>query len=777
MSPRGSSLEHAALLAVVAGLATVARGTDAASTPPNVVLVTIDTLRADHVGAYGGRYKTPTLDAIAAAGVRFERAYTTAPITVVAHSSLMTGLYPFHHGVRANGFYSLPAEQTTLAEVLRRAGYATAAFVSGFPLDARFGLAQGFDTYDDRFTHVDASGSAYDAERPAAETIEKALAFLTKPPPRFFLWVHLYDPHAEYRPPEPYRTRFASSPYDGEIAYADAELGKLWKRLEPDLARTLVVVAGDHGESLGEHGEATHTIFVYDATVRVPLLVAGPGVVPRRVGKTAVSLVDIYGTVVARAHAGDSTSDGRSLEAAFDGSGDDGIPDRVLYFESYAPRLEFGWSQLLGVRRDNLKLVQSPEAQDVELYDTSADPAESRDIAAARPRDRDDLLARLRALQGGDGVGAQSPGAPLDPAAVEKLRSLGYLEGGATLGTLGSHGPLAAPRRMIASQPRIDDALRLMSRGKPKEAAAELAEVMALDPHNPFVAQARAGAQYQQGDSDGALATLRAVAPTAPPLTRSALLASAGDILRRAGRIAESEKELRAALDLDARNVKAMETLALTLLAGGKLEAAESMLGNALRIDPGDARALATRAEVLLAKGRFADARDDFAAAMARDPGLGGMCLFGLARVAIALEDPQAAIVEPLRSMETAVGVDADLLHRAGTLAAEQGALDLAIALLSRAASMAPGTPSLLQDLGVALSRAGRTDEAIAKLSAAKDLAPRDAGIWNALGTAQARAGRFADAVRSFEEALRIDPKSESARQNLEAARAALAQR
>jgi arylsulfatase A-like enzyme len=318
--------------------------------PERVVLISIDTLRADHVGAYGAsRAHTPTLDELAARGVRFEHAFSPAPITLPAHASLLTGLEPPQHGVRGNGAFRLPEEALTLAEALRAAGFATAAFVGAFVLDRQYGLAQGFDAYDDRMTSRRAAGATGFAERRADAVVDAALAWLATAPERFFLFVHLYDPHANYDPPPGFRAAFPRHPYAGEIAFADAQLARLLAGIRerwPD-DRTLVVATSDHGESLGEHGEATHAYTLYDATQRVPLLLAGPGLPRGAVASPVVRLVDVTPTILALAGLdAPPGSPGRDLRGALSGSEHE---PRAAYMETLATQLDFGWSPLRAV--------------------------------------------------------------------------------------------------------------------------------------------------------------------------------------------------------------------------------------------------------------------------------------------------------------------------------------------------------------------------------------------------------------------------------------------
>ncbi|MBX7187396.1 MAG: sulfatase, partial [Vicinamibacteria bacterium] len=307
--------------------------------PLSVLLVTIDTLRADRVGAYGdSKARTPTLDRLARDGVVFERAYTPAPITLPAHVSMMTGLLPPAHGVRGNGAFALGPGSPTLAETLKASGRSTAAFVGGFPLSRRFGLGRGFDVYDDVMTK--ASGVNYDfAERRAPDVVAAALAWLNTTPGPVFLWVHLFDPHAPYEPPPEFRT---DDPYRDEIAATDAALATLIAAWDARPARGMVIATSDHGEAFGEHGEWSHSLFIYDTTLHVPLLVRGPGFDAGKRSRAVVGLTDIAATVTEATAVAGASIPGVSLVKAVA----PGAPDRALYAETLAPRLDFGWSDL-----------------------------------------------------------------------------------------------------------------------------------------------------------------------------------------------------------------------------------------------------------------------------------------------------------------------------------------------------------------------------------------------------------------------------------------------
>ncbi|MDH3685054.1 MAG: sulfatase-like hydrolase/transferase, partial [Myxococcales bacterium] len=388
-----------------------------------IVLVTIDTLRADHVGAYGREPSpTPTLDALAAAGTRFTAAFSPAPLTLPSHATLLTGRDPHEHGARHNGVFPLPNDVPTLTEALQARGFGTAAFVGAYVLDRSFGLARGFDTYDDQMA-APTGGASQIAERRADLVVDEALAWLKEAPDQFFLWVHLYDPHAEYRPPARYRSKF-DTPYDGEIAFADAQIARLRTRVDgrwPD-GKTLWTVTSDHGESLGEHGEATHAYGLYDATQQVPLILAGPGFPAGGVVDSVVGLRDIAPTLGALAGARSLRgASGRSLMPLLAGDASE-EPGAVAYLETVAPQIDWRWSPLLGIRTATHKYIRAPRP---ELYDVRADPGETRDLSGAEP-DRVaelDAILEARVQAGRDAV----PSHALSPEARARLEALGYV--------------------------------------------------------------------------------------------------------------------------------------------------------------------------------------------------------------------------------------------------------------------------------------------------------------------------------------------------------------
>jgi arylsulfatase A-like enzyme/Flp pilus assembly protein TadD len=389
---------------------------------PNILLVTIDTLRADHLGCYGAaRVRTPAADALAGRGALFTRAFAHNPLTLPSHANILLGLTPNAHGVHDNSGFIVREEFETLAEWLKARGYATGAFVGAFPVDSRFGLVQGFDVYDDNYGTQGPTDLAF-VERKAEAVVARAAAWLEGRTGPWFLWLHLFDPHQPYQPPEPFLSQYPDAPYDGEIAYADSALGRLLDSLEEgkEAGRTAVIYTADHGESLGEHGETTHGYFAYNATLRVPLILALPGAKAARI-EANVGHVDIFPTVCdlagGKAPAG---LHGRSLLPLVQGRK---RPDRPIYFEALTAYYNRGWSPLCGYILGRDKFMESPIP---EVYDLEEDPAELENLAAKAD------LARHRKVFA-DLVRAEaSPlseraGQAMDRATGEKLRSLGYL--------------------------------------------------------------------------------------------------------------------------------------------------------------------------------------------------------------------------------------------------------------------------------------------------------------------------------------------------------------
>jgi choline-sulfatase len=406
-------------LALLLPLPLIAATPSARKAKPNVILITIDTVRADHVGCYGATgVRTPTLDGLARDGIVFERAFSQVPLTWPSHAAILTGTYPFQNGVQDFTGQPLDPKFRSVAEAFKRSGYATGAVVSAFVLDRGWGLARGFDFYDDAFSAETFQQKDIGlVDRKAGESVTHALDWLKKTPRKpFFLWLHMYDPHSPYDPPEPYRTQYRSHPYDGEIAYADHELGRLISWLN--------VLLSDHGESLGDHGEKEHGFFVYNATVHVPLIVkppAGSGFQPSRIPRP-VETIDVAPTLLRSAGVKD-VIDKQFQSPGLLASATEN--DQAAYSETFYPFSSFGWSPLHALETSRYHYIDAPIP---ELYDVMADPEEKSNLASQQTAIvavlKDKLQVRLRNNPFKPDVDRTSQ---LSPDAIEKLRALGYV--------------------------------------------------------------------------------------------------------------------------------------------------------------------------------------------------------------------------------------------------------------------------------------------------------------------------------------------------------------
>jgi choline-sulfatase len=484
---------------------------------PNVLLVTLDTTRVDHVGAYGAEPSpTPVFDRTAAEGVRFTHVWTVTPLTTPAHTSLMTGLYPQTHGVRNNGRVRMPAGLATLAEAFASSGYRTGAFVSALPVARAFGFAAGFATFDDDFGD-DPRGEAR-SERTAAEVNARVLPWLgaaAVADEPFFAWLHYYDAHAPYEPPSPFAERFRGRPYDGEIAFADAQLGRVLDTLRHAgvLDRTIVVLTGDHGEGLGDHGEPEHGLLLYEPTLEVPLTIRAPWAIEKgRVRHDLASLVDLAPTVAALAEVPfPKDVDGRDLFALASPvpEGDDALavgPARLVYAETFFAAEEFSWAPIMAVRRGGMKWIAAPRP---ERYDLNADPRESVNLAGRDFGEDATLsagLARIASTRNGASGGASGID---DDDLIDRLQSLGYVGGGGgrAAKTSGAEPPGRDPKDGVTDYNEYRRGTDLIIGGG--DAVALFARLVERDPGNPEF-RLRLGQAYRaRGDLRSAEAAFR----------------------------------------------------------------------------------------------------------------------------------------------------------------------------------------------------------------------------------------------------------------------------
>jgi arylsulfatase A-like enzyme/Tfp pilus assembly protein PilF len=459
----------------------------------NVLLITIDTLRTDRVSYYSSQHiQTPNMDRLAKKGVVFTRAFSHNPTTLPSHTNMLLGLTPLYHGVRENTNFIARAEFLTLAEHLKDIGYSTGAFIGGYPLHSRFGLAQGFDVYDEDYEKVKFMKFSA-GERQAGEVIDKALKWLDHQESKWFCWVHCYDPHDPYEPPEPFKTQFGKSLYDGEVAYVDQELGRLLDDMEKkDLFdNTLIIFTGDHGESLGQHGEMSHGYLANNTTIWVPLILSYPGLKPARV-EEYVSHIDIFPTVcdILRVEKPDVLQ-GISLLPGIEGKK---LPERTIYFESLYPYYSRGWAPMKGFIQDGKKYIQSPIP---ELYDLKKDFDESRNLAEGQRLDA--YRKRLNdVIQQYSHPESEKARHRIDRKSLERLRSLGYISSPQVV-TKKSYGPADDVKTLLPFHNNAVKAWELYQEGKIPE-GFDLAKEVITERQDVDIAYTHLAKMYKEQD-------------------------------------------------------------------------------------------------------------------------------------------------------------------------------------------------------------------------------------------------------------------------------------
>jgi arylsulfatase A-like enzyme/Tfp pilus assembly protein PilF len=678
---------------VVFGLASLAGGllgwqAFVAPKRPNVLLVTLDTTRADRLGCYGYvPALTPTLDALAAHGVLFERAYTPAPLTLPSHASMMTGLYPPEHGLLVNGRGRLDESLSTLAEVFSDAGYDTAAFLGSFVLHSKFGLDRGFREYDDDMTNTDPTEDGLHRQRDGVWVVDAALAWLQRNRKKpFFCWVHLYDAHAPYLAHrEDFGDRFADAPYDGGIAYVDLQIQRLMNHLDTKghKEQTLVVVVGDHGESLSEHDEKEHGLTLYGGVLRVPWIWAGPGATAAggRVPQP-VSLIDLRPTLLETVGLREpNRASGRSLRAALVGRP---IDSENCYSATDFPLLEHGWSPQRSVTSENWKYIRSPE---VELYDLASDPQETNNLASALPeraQELEDLLAALEQTM----TTRQGAAVELSPQEQRALASLGYLGGNSSM------------RPPAASREDLPDVKQMLPMYNKVEAAKRL---------------------LTDGNAPAAETLLRELIGDVPDYLPARV--SLAEVLNGQKKLAESRKVLEGVLAQDPENAEAHFQLGRVCWQEEQPAEAVEEFRKSLAIKPDAYGALLNMAEVLVQLGRTEEAEKTYRQLLEHDP------LFvkghvGLGKLLAAQQRPAEAeqhYREALRFTPTSPEAHDSL----AILLAGQNRLAEAAAHFARAVELSPNSASVRFNYGTLLMQQGRREEAIDAFEEALRLDPQ----------------------------------------------------
>ena len=681
------ALEPAAAFAAAWGiclLATVAAARDGAQTTRgvavnrNILLITVDTLRADALGFAGNKeVATPTLDRLAAAGRVYTSAHAHCVTTLPSHASILTGLYPFQHGVRHNSGFTLEPDVPTAATLLKESGFATAAFVGAFPLDSSFGLNRGFETYDDdyyykkQYTDLGRGGGTGDSmflysERSGSEVVERGLSWWQAHRDRQrFLWLHLFDPHTPYAPPEPYETRFAESPYLGEVSAVDGFLSPLLEGfLTGEEEPTLIVFTSDHGEGLGDHGEPTHGLFAYESTLKVPLVLWGAGVDPG-VDPRPARHVDLLPTLFAAI--GEELPGrrwpGRSLLGPADHHPDES------FFEALSGHLDFGWAPLRGILKGGMKFIDLPVP---ELYDLQQDARELQNLFAQQRRTASDLARRLP----GESVWPPEAG-DISPEVAARLRSLGYLSGGATKKV--QYTAADDPKNLVALERKVARMAELSEQGQLSEAIALGREILAQRPSMGLVYVYLSTLLVKAGDPGEAIRVMRRA--QSEDLSSPELERQLGLTLVNAGRPREALEVLEP-LAKNPTDTEARNHLALALAYLGRHEEASSMLRKLVAAEPRQALAFENLSFVAIQSGRFEEARDSARGALVIDPRRVsswnnlGIALFNLGSSAEAIDAWK-------RALDLAPD-DTDSLLNLGLVEAQRGNRDAAREALSR---------------------------------------------------------------------------------------------
>ncbi len=686
---------------------------------PSILLVTIDTFRADRVGTG----VAPAFDRLAASGIRFTSARTAVPLTLPSHATIHTGLLPPVHGVRENGVDVLAATHPTVARLLKAAGYDTAAFVGAFVLDHRFGLAQGFDSYDDQIPRDPNATERLEAERPASAVVDRVIAWLDRrnppgppalpaqPARPFFVWVHLYDPHAPYDPPKEFLPP-GRSPYDGEIAYADSQLARLLDQLRKRqlLDRTIVVVAGDHGEGLGDHGERTHGMLVYDSTLRVPLVIAAPGRAPATRDE-AVSLTDLAPTLLRAAGltppvemkgrdllatvllsaSASSVVSGAAVRPGPSAAREGREPDRDLYSETEYPRVA-GWSPLQALTDGRWMTIRAGTS--TEAYDLQNDPLEAHDVVASQGAVASAMAARAGAIHASAAVDAARA---ISPEAQERLRSLGYVASSAPA----APAPDAPnPASRIATWNAFEDALSALNAERP-DALPMLRRLSSASPDAPVIQTTYARALKDGGQVEAALTLYRRAAARWP--ADAVILHDLAVAARTAAN--DPHRSSAEALREEARRA---EQAALVLA-------------------PGSAAALNRVGRLAIDAGRAADAVKAFDRAAAADSNNASYWAnLGNARRAIG---DRAGAEQAYRHALEIDARTADAANGLGVLLVEANRSADAAPWFERAVAAAPDLVEARLNLGIALQNAGlsaRAAEAYRQVLAAPGSHPRE---------------------------------------------------
>ncbi len=584
----------------------------------NVVLITLDTVRADHLHCYGdNKIKTPVIDGLAHDGVLFEKAVAQTPLTGPSHASIFTGENPNVHHVRDTGGFALQPSSVTLASTLQRSGWDTAGFISAAVLSRQFGFNQGFATYDDQIPEVvDKNTGELAAARPADVTVDHAIHWLDRQSGKpFFVWLHLYDAHQPYNPPAQFRRQYPNDPYDAEIAFEDHELGRFLEvvRKKSPAGKTLILLLSDHGEGLGQHGEDGHGIFLYDSTVRIAWIMDGPGIPAGVRVQQQAREIDALPTVLNLLDGNASSQvQGVSMLPAFSGNQ---VASTYSYEETLYPKINMGWAELRGIHTAHWMYIRAPKP---ELYDLDKDPGELQNVIAAQPKEYRELEAQLKVLSRlGSHKTETVETQPMDQKTLDQLRSLGYV-GGSSGTKVELNGEGADPKDRIGVLRIFErvtgpDGARL----SPASKIAMLQQAITEDPTNPYLYSTLVEQYRQTGQND--LAMQACLSALHHGVRNGVIFSLLGTLYLQQGNVKQAILFLQQGVNLDPLNLERQANLASALRQEGQLDKAEEILRHVNAIQP-NAPAYNGLGAIEMSRHNLPAARADFDRALQLDP-------------------------------------------------------------------------------------------------------------------------------------------------------------
>ncbi len=727
----------------------------------NVILITLDTARTDHFGCYGGDPDvTPIIDSrMAQKGIRFSAAYATAPITLPSHASMLTGLYPYNHGVRANGSFALGEEFQTLASVFKETGYSTGAFISAAVLTKRYGLARDFDVYDDDLSQSNQPQNRLVPARPGNFTIDAALQWIRSRDRErpFFCWIHLYDPHAPHNPPPEFAARFPEDPYTAEIAFSDSLVGRVLDEIKAEQIQkeTYVTVISDHGEALGEHNERSHGILLHQATTSIPWLLVGPGIPEGAVISNPTTCADIAPTLAALAGvpAPNGAVEDSTNVLAPDRLTPEWGNERTIIVESLLSRFQYGWAPLYGIIRNQWELIQGGRN---ELFDLKNDPKELKDRSSEEREILDDLTARLEPVVN-QGT-TEETRLEITPGERDRLASLGYLEFESA-----QRDQAPDPRDVIGAHTSLEHGLALISAGSAQEGLETLQQGLDLDPTNVSIMTQKAQAHLQLNEIEDARRELARSLALDPKKVET---------IKTLANLELQQRNFQAALILAEQGATArgaFETFspikAQALIGLGQIQEAIDFIDHRLTIQPSNPELLLEKANEML---RFQKNAEETERLMRR--AITEDVLFGQAYLQLAhLLQVQRRFPEAISVLEEFLRIqpgNARALLAIGTMKMENDPAS-AVPYLEESVRLAPTNPLALTTLGIAYIQANRVPDAEVALRKATGLDPGQPQIRNNLAIVLIQQNKFQEAIDELNMILDAHPGFHQGRNNL----------